>query len=59
MVKSLPPVRCHYCHRWVYEHRLTLPRAKTGELVFCNFQCQERWREDEQEDQLLSTIIED
>lgn len=52
MAKPLPPVKCHGCGRWVYEARLTLPR-KVKDLVFCNFQCQEVWREGERVDALL------
>jgi hypothetical protein len=36
--------RCTYCGGWPRSNRITLPRAKTGDLVFCGWYCMERWR---------------
>ena len=37
-------VRCPQCGGFPPEgHRLTVPRAKTGDLVFCGYHCFERW----------------
>lgn len=39
------PNRCHHCARLLPTYsRFTLPRAKTGDLVFCTYACQELWR---------------
>lgn len=35
---------CHYCGGWIRDGRITLPRAKTGDLVFCRFIGVDRWR---------------
>lgn len=35
--------RCLACGGWAEHHRLTLPRAKTGDLNFCGWQCMKRW----------------
>lgn len=37
--------RCLACGGWPRENRLTLPRAKTGDLVFCGYQCMKRWED--------------
>lgn len=39
-----PDVRCWHCRRELLDTRLTLPRASSGDLVFCGFACQEDWR---------------
>lgn len=36
--------RCIGCGGWPREgSRLTLPRAKSGDLVFCGWVCMKRW----------------
>jgi hypothetical protein len=36
--------RCHGCGEPLGRDRLTLPRAKTGDLQFHGYACEERWR---------------
>lgn len=35
--------RCQACGGWPRESRLTLARARTGDLLFCGYQCWQHW----------------
>lgn len=36
--------RCIACDEWISTTRMTLARAKTGDLAFCGWACMEQWR---------------
>lgn len=44
MATKQDPTHCHHCGRRLGFERLTLPRARTGDLAFCNVACAEAWR---------------
>jgi hypothetical protein len=44
-IKHPEPSTCHGCgQRLPTFNRFTLPRAITGDLVFCGYRCSEAWR---------------
>lgn len=38
-------VQCVGCGGWPNRDRLTLPRAKTGDLIFCGYHCLKAWED--------------
>lgn len=49
------PGRCSWCRRPMGYYRITIPRARTQDIVMCGWSCVWEW----DEDNLLATIVEE